>query len=83
MSDFTKTLIAEKAKNGIVTVRFTKMNGEEREMKCTLLSEYLPAQQDIEENSSRSNDQVLAVWDVEANGWRSFRVDSVKEFICD
>jgi hypothetical protein len=28
--------------NSVTTVVFTKVNGEQREMKCTLLSEYLP-----------------------------------------
>lgn len=78
-----KNLIVEKAKNGVITVRFTKVNGDERTMKCTLLSEYLPNQTDIEETTARVNDNVLAVWDVEANGWRSFRVDSVKEVLSE
>ena len=83
MTNSNKNLIVEKAKNGIITVRFTKVNGDERTMKCTLLSEYLPNQTDIEEKTTQTNDNVLAVWDVEANGWRSFRVDSVKEVLSE
>ena len=74
---YDKSTILEAARQGVITVRFTKMNGDERIMKCTLLSEYLPQQKDIEEVSTKENSNLLAVWDVEANGWRSFRIDSV------
>jgi hypothetical protein len=67
-------------RNNIVTVTFTKVNGDERVMQCTLLPEYVP-------NAPTNNGQVLlqeseskavSVWDVQASAWRSFRVDSVK-----
>jgi len=77
---FTKENLTDMLRNNIVTVTFTKVNGEERVMRCTLMSEYVP-------NAPSNNGQVLlqeseskavSVWDTEANGWRSFRVDSVK-----
>lgn len=77
---FTKENLIDMLRNNIVTVTFTKVNGEERVMKCTLMSEYVP-------NAPTNNGQVLlqeseaktvSVWDTEANGWRSFRVESVK-----
>ncbi len=74
---YDKNTIVVAARQGVITVRFTKKNGDERTMKCTLLSEYLPQQKDIEEISTKENSNLLAVWDVEANGWRSFRIDSV------
>ena len=51
-------------------------------MHCTLSEEFLPAQVDLEEAIQKKapNNDVLAVWDVEVNGWRSFRWDSLKEF---
>ena len=78
MVDFSKQQIVEQARSGIINVRFTKVNGEERDMKCTLLSEYLPNQQEMDFTEVDSKDY-LAVWDVEVNGWRSFRVESVSE----
>jgi len=78
-----KNSIAEKAKAGIINVRFTKVNGEERNMRATLLAEYLPNQMDVEEVSSRINQNVLTVWDIDNNGWRSFRIDSVKEVLTE
>ena len=77
---FTKENLIDMLRNNVVTVTFTKVNGEERTMKCTLMTEYVP-------NASSNNGKVLiqeseskaiSVWDMEANGWRSFRVDNVK-----
>jgi len=67
---------------GICKVVFTKVNGEDRIMHCTLEESMLPPQIDLEEviQKKKPNPDVLAVWDVEAKGWRSFRWDSVKEF---
>ena len=31
-----------------------------------------------EQHSKEENKEVVAVWDVHARGWRSFRVDSVE-----
>ena len=77
--DMTKQEINQMLRDGVCTVTFTKTNGEERVMKCTLVDSYLPDQIDVEEYISRKkNDDICAVWDVEKEGWRSFRVDSVK-----
>ena len=76
MVNYSKQQIVEQARSGIINVRFIKLNGEERDMKCTLLSEYLPNQQEMDFTEVESKDH-LAVWDVEVNGWRSFRIESV------
>lgn len=77
---FTKENLIDMLRNNVVTVTFTKVNGEERTMRCTLMTEYVP-------NAPSNNGQVLlqeseskavSVWNTELNGWRSFRVDSVK-----
>jgi hypothetical protein len=77
---FSRENLIDMLRTNVVTVTFTKVNGEERVMQCTLLPEYVP-------NAPTNNGQVLlqeseskavSVWDVQANGWRSFRVDSVK-----
>lgn len=65
----------------IATVTFTKADGTERTMRCTLLAEYLPAPvgpQLLTEGTRKENDQVLSVWDIENGGWRSFRMKSIK-----
>ena len=66
----------------VVEVLFVKKDGTERRMICTLKPDLLPAQTDLEEQVQKktSNPDVLAVWDLENQGWRSFRYDSVIGF---
>jgi hypothetical protein len=85
---FDKYELKEILSNTVSTVVFTKVDGTEREMKCTLLPEYLPqkpvveGQQLLTEGLTRAeNPATLAVWDMESSGWRSFRTDSVKAVI--
>lgn len=66
-------------KDNTCEVKFTKVDGTERVMKCTLNEKYLPAQVDVEEISQDTTPKTsIAVWDIEKKGWRSFRIDSVK-----
>jgi predicted DNA-binding transcriptional regulator YafY len=49
-------------------------------MRCTLQDEFLPAQdvKDIKEGKVRNKtEEVVAVWDLEKEAWRSFRLDSI------
>jgi len=70
----------------IVTVNFIKVNGEERIMKCTLREDYLPERLEIEskdliwDDKKNMSKESLSVWDVEAEGWRSFRWNNLKEY---
>jgi hypothetical protein len=66
----------------VVFVLFVKKDGTERRMTCTLKPDLLPAQTDLEEAVQKKtpNPDVLAVWDLENQGWRSFRYDSVIGF---
>lgn len=74
----TRKEISELLHASVRTVTFTKTNGEERVMRCTLMESALPpANPDAAPH--KVNDEVLAVWDVEKEGWRSFRLDSVTQ----
>ncbi len=67
-------------------VIFTKLNGEERNMICTLREDIIPSatKDPITQKKVRDlNEEVLAVWDTKAEGWRSFRVANVQSFVCD
>ena len=77
---FNKDNLNELLRNNVVTVTFTKVDGSERVMKCTLLKEYIPnaatkGQNVVSEETTNLN---MSVWDVEAADWRSFRINSVK-----
>lgn len=79
--NYTKEQVVELLKDNIVTVTFTKVNGEERVMNCTLLSEYVPNTIGVEKSllqESNTNKNTVSVWDVDLNAWRSFKVESIK-----
>ncbi len=55
-------------------VTFTKVNGEERVMDCTLQENLVP---ETSESNRKQNEEVLPVFDINKGGWRSFRMDSI------
>lgn len=73
--------LREVLKQNVVNVVFIKKDGTERKMRCTLQEQFLPEQTDVEEAIQQKNaNEVIAVWDLEVDGWRSFRVDSVMTY---
>ena len=66
-----------KLKEGDVSVTFTKKDGSERVMKCTLKEDVIPSV----ESSKKENVGVVVVWDTEKNAWRSFRMDSITNVV--
>jgi hypothetical protein len=70
-----------------VLVEFTKADGTERKMLCTLAENLIPAITPVKEKpeiiSEGATDVIptaCKVWDIEKQAWRSFRWDSVKTF---
>jgi hypothetical protein len=69
-------------KQHTVEVKFKKVNGEDRVMRCTLLKNHLPVSEEQfetleEEHKKPENLNTVVVWDLENNGWRSFKIDSM------
>ena len=60
-------------RGNMVTVLFTKKDGSLREMICTTMEEYIPPVS----GTSIPRDDIVTVWDLENEGWRSFRYESV------
>ena len=82
---FSREEIVETLKNGICTVTFTKVNGELREMPCTLKEGIVPVYErktPVKEAVDKES-ATLSVWCTDKNAWRSFRVDSVKYIVLD
>jgi hypothetical protein len=68
-------------RDGVVTVNFVKSDGTERAMKCTLSKDIVPQApvvEGVEKKTKTQSPDVLPVYDVDAQGWRSFRWDSIK-----
>lgn len=61
-----------------VEVKFTKKDGTERVMKCTLQESDIPEESKPKGSNRVKSDDSLRVFDVEKNEWRSFRWDSIK-----
>jgi len=59
-------------------VTFTKKDGTERKMRCTLAKSKIPTEKTPKNTGKSKSDDALAVFDLEKNDWRSFRWDSVK-----
>lgn len=59
-----------------VFVKFTKKNGEERVMRCTRSVSLIPKDQ-LPKGIGIVKDGVTPVYDLDNDGWRSFKNDSV------
>lgn len=67
-----------KLKEGEVVVNFTKADGSERRLVCTLKADQLPPSDPAKKTLNKAvNEDVVSAWDVENEGWRSFRLDSI------
>lgn len=67
-------------------VTFTKKDGTERTMRCTLSAGRIPADKQPkastgleEETNSKTSGSAVRVFDEDKKEWRSFRWDSIKE----
>ena len=72
-TDFVKTL-----EKNICNVKFTKVNGEYRNMDCTLKEEFLP--ENTKKKTSPETKKHISVWDINRDAWRAFRIDNVQQF---
>ena len=61
-----------------VTIVFTKKDGTERKMVCTLAESKIPSEKSPKNTGKTGSDDAIAVFDLDKTEWRSFRWDSVK-----
>jgi len=86
----TRDEMVTSLKEGTCRVKFTKVNGDKRDMQCTLNDETIKQYSKIVDDLSdrmnagdtkkKVNLNVIPVFDILAQDWRSFRVDSVDSF---
>jgi len=78
----TREDLMELLRKEVVEVTFTKLNGDERVMPCTLIENMLPPAKKDDPMSQKKireiSDKVVAVWAIESNAFRSFRYDRIK-----
>lgn len=97
MRDWVKSLLNKQE----IIIRFTKADGTDRDMKCTLNWNLIPAQPDknitatpvdgiVLEGAKKPRKEpkepdpaVIKVYDLEAQAWRSFRMDRLKKITAE
>lgn len=65
------------------TVVFTKKDGTERKLLCTLAENKIPSEKTPKNSGKVKSDEAIAVFDLEKQDWRSFRWDSVTQINFD
>lgn len=82
---FDRDTVLNDLRTNVLEVTFKKVDGSTRVMRCTLMPEHLPKnfnenveEQNNEKSFHSQNPNVIAAWDVQKGGWRSFRMDSVE-----
>lgn len=76
----SQQLLKTRLKHENLLVTFTKKDGTERTMRCTLNASSITTPSVPKEQSTRSVPTTsLAVYDVDKKEWRSFRWDSILE----
>lgn len=75
-----KSEVIEMLHHETIDIEFLKTDGTIRQMTCTLNANKLPAQTGLEETiqKKKPNPDVLAVFDLINQGWRSFRWDNLQ-----
>lgn len=75
---YNKATLLSMLENRVVEVKFYKENGDLRILQGTLSEALLP---EVEKDRmpDQSQENLVVVWDVVAEGWRSIRTDRVLE----
>jgi len=71
--------LSKMLREDIYTVTFLKLDGDERVMTCTKSFDIIP-EEHRPKTDKEPKEGTITVWDVNANGWRSFKYDRVKKF---
>lgn len=77
LEKMTRNELRDLLAENVLRVTFDKKNGEKRVMTCTLKKDYLP---EANGNSNYKEAMTsLSVWDTNANGWRAFCLDKIRD----
>lgn len=76
----SKDELKEHLSKCVAEITFNKVDGSVRKMHCTLMTDYIPqviSEEQVAHVPRVQTDEVLAVWDLDKQDWRSFRLDSI------
>lgn len=84
-----RNMLTELLRHNVCNVTFTKVNGEERVMPCTLSEDIVPPAPvhitntdnpiDFPKAKKKVNPETMSVWCLDKLEWRSFRVMNVTQ----
>ena len=77
--NFSRDNITQVLRNGTADVTFTKKDGTERVMKCTLQEDIAVPYEKKTDRTREGKANILPVWDLEADAWKSINIDTVKD----
>ena len=75
--EFDDELFADLEAGKVLRVSFLKADHTERVMDCVKSPEVVGETWEYSENGRRSNENVINVWDLEEDAWRSFHLGRV------
>lgn len=82
MLKFKRDEIMSDLRDHVAEVLFKKIDGTQRRMRCTLMPNHLPGNfnsDHLHEVAQREeNLETVVCWDIDANAWKSFRVENVE-----
>jgi hypothetical protein len=89
MLEITKNELVEKLLVEEVTITFTKADGTDRTMLCTKQFSKIPQEfhpktdkvVKLDESGNVIESDLISVWDLEKQGWRSFNFSKVKAIV--
>jgi hypothetical protein len=89
MLEITKDELVEKLLVEEVTITFTKADGTDRTMLCTKQFSKIPQEfhpktdkvVKLDESGNVIETDLISVWDLEKQGWRSFNFSKVKSIV--
>jgi len=76
----TKNDLKQLLSKRILQVKFNKKDGTERIMCCSLREDIAPVYEKKTERVKKANEEVLAVWDLDKQAYRSFKLNSVTNY---
>jgi hypothetical protein len=82
-NNISRMIIIKHLTEGICQVDFTKIDGTNRKLYCTLVSGIIPSKykESIEKTLTQTNDSdIVPVWDITEGKWKSFRISKINFF---
>ena len=79
-TNYTYDRVTDSLRAGIVRLSFIKVkDGEVRNIRATLSEKYIPDAQKPT-TDVKKNEETVRVYDLDVEGWRSFRINSLQTF---